>query len=74
MHPNGLITLDHSWDQGKSTYTFSARGWQISAFRLLALTTEAWRGAEIRRRSAEKVYVVLSGPSFVLMDLRSQKS
>ncbi len=32
--------------QGKSTYTFSAQRQRISAFRLLALTTEAWRGAE----------------------------
>jgi hypothetical protein len=48
--------------QGKSTYTFSAQRWRISAFRLLALTTEAWRGAEIRRRSAENVYVDLPEP------------
>jgi hypothetical protein len=27
-------------------YTLSAQHRQISAFRLLALTTEAWRGAE----------------------------
>jgi hypothetical protein len=32
--------------QGKSTYTFSSQRQRISAFRLLALTTEAWRGAE----------------------------
>jgi hypothetical protein len=32
--------------QGKSTYTFSAQCQRISAFRLLALTTEALRGAE----------------------------
>jgi hypothetical protein len=32
--------------QGKSTYMFSAQHRRISAFRLLALTTEAWRGAE----------------------------
>ncbi len=74
MRTNGLITLDHSWDQGKSTYTFFAQRLWISAFHLLALTTEAWRGAEICRRSVENVYVDLSGPSFVLMDLRSQKS
>jgi hypothetical protein len=43
-------------------YTFSAQCRQISAFRLLALTTEAWRGAEIRRRLAENVYVDLPGP------------
>jgi hypothetical protein len=48
--------------QGKSTYTFSAQRRQISAFCLLALTTEAWQGVEIRRRSAENVYVDLPGP------------
>jgi hypothetical protein len=32
--------------QGKSMYTFSAQRQWISAFRLLALTIEAWRGAE----------------------------
>jgi len=32
--------------QGKSTYTFSTQHRRISAFRLLALTTEAWWGAE----------------------------
>jgi hypothetical protein len=31
--------------QGKTTYTFSAQCQQISAFCLLALTTEAWWGA-----------------------------
>jgi hypothetical protein len=40
---------------------FSAQRQQISAFRLLASTTEAWQGAEIRRRSAENVYVDLPG-------------
>ncbi len=30
--------------------------------RLLALSTEAWRGAESRRRSVEKVYIDLPGP------------
>jgi hypothetical protein len=30
--------------------------------RLLALPTEAWRGAEIRRLSAENVFVDLPGP------------
>jgi hypothetical protein len=30
--------------------------------RLLALPTEAWRGAEIRRRSVENSYVNLPGP------------
>ncbi len=34
------------WGQGKSTYMFSAQRQQISTFHLLALTTEAWRGAE----------------------------
>jgi hypothetical protein len=34
------------WGQGKSTYKFSAQRLQVSAFRLLALTTVAWRGAE----------------------------
>ncbi len=37
-----------SLGQGKPTYMFSAQRWQISAFCLLALTTEAWRGAESR--------------------------
>jgi hypothetical protein len=40
---------------------FSAQRQQISAFRLLALTTEAWGGAEIPRCSAENVYVDLPG-------------
>ncbi len=30
--------------------------------RLLALPTEAWRGAEIHRRSAENGYINLPGP------------
>jgi hypothetical protein len=47
--------------QGKSTYMFSAQHLRISAFHLLALTTEAWRGVEIHRRSAENVYVDLPG-------------
>jgi hypothetical protein len=32
--------------QGKSMYTFSAQRRRISTVCLLALTTEAWRGAE----------------------------
>jgi hypothetical protein len=48
--------------QGKSTYTFSTQRRRISAFCLLALTTEAWRGVEISRRLAENVYVDLPGP------------
>jgi hypothetical protein len=31
--------------------------------RLLALPTEAWRGAEIRRRLAENGYINLAGPT-----------
>jgi hypothetical protein len=57
---NGLIKFPKG--QGKSTCTFSAQRWQTTAFRLLALTTEAWRGAEIHRRSVENVYVDLPGP------------
>jgi hypothetical protein len=50
-----VSTLDQG--QGKSMYMFSAQRQQISTFRLLALTTEAWRGAEIRRHLAENEYV-----------------
>jgi hypothetical protein len=51
--------------KGKSMYTFSAQRRRISAFRsprLLALPTEAWRGAEIRRHSVENVYINLPRP------------
>jgi hypothetical protein len=58
-----LYTHYISSGQGKSTYTFSAQRRRISAFRLLALTTEAWQGAEIRRRSAENVYIDLPEPN-----------
>jgi hypothetical protein len=55
--------------QGKSTYMFSAERLQISAFHspppcMLALPTEAWRGAESGRRLAENVYIDLPGPQF----------
>jgi hypothetical protein len=55
--------------KGKLTGPFSAQSWQISAPRLisapprlLALPTEAWRGAEICIHSAENSYVDLPGP------------
>ncbi len=59
------------WGQGKSTYMFSTQRRQISAFHLLTLTTEAWRGAEIRRRSAENVYVDLPGPGLLKLSLEA---
>jgi hypothetical protein len=58
-----ILTL---WGQGKSTYMFSAERLPLSAPPcLLALPTEAWRGAESGRRSAENVYVNLPGPDTV---------
>jgi len=45
-----------------STWPFSAQHQRISAPRLLALTTEDWRGAEICRRSTENGYIDLPGP------------
>jgi hypothetical protein len=45
---------------------FSAQRWQISAFRLLALTTEAWRGAERYGNISGTVYVDLPGTFFPL--------
>jgi hypothetical protein len=38
-------------------YMFSAQRQHISAFRLLALTTEAWRGAE--RGAIQKMYMLI---------------
>ncbi len=55
-------------------YTFSTQHQWISTSRLLALTTEAWRGAEIRRRLVENVYVDLPGPLICLEGLRRRKS
>ncbi len=61
-----ILTL---WGQGKSMYTFSAKRLPLSAPPptpcLLALATEAWRGAESGRRLAENVYVNLPGPNTV---------
>jgi hypothetical protein len=49
--------------KGKLTLLFSAQHRQISAPCQLALPAEAWRGAEIRRRSVENGYVDLPRPN-----------
>jgi hypothetical protein len=48
--------------KGKLTLPFSAKRLRISAPRQVALPTEAWREAEIRRRSAENGHIDLPRP------------